>query len=132
MAFDKENNKIILKRDNLPGVDLSVLDLTLLGSVKVRVSKVTKTMYKEHSLTFIGTRDMLNKGDVIQVGNLGLKYRVLKLSKVTDREGYIHRIKRVDNGSTTITDLSNVSVGQTIMIVNRKTFEQIFEEGSQL
>lgn len=124
MDNNKDKNKIILKKEELPGVDMSVSDFTQLHTVQVTWSKVTKKMYKEKRQTFIGLKDTLNVGEVIQVGNLGLKYRVLKLSKVTDTEGYIHRIKRIDDKSITLTDIDAIKEGGKVRIVNRRSFQK--------
>lgn len=120
-----DKDKVILKKPAQPGVDMSITDFTFVSSVKVNWTKVTKLMYKNKYLTFIGTKDQLDVLDVIQVGNLSLKYRVVKLEKMTDREGYIYRIRRIDGGSTTSTDLDAIKVGQKVSIVNRKTFDQM-------
>jgi len=98
-------DKIILKRSELPGVDMSLVDLEMVSTVKILISVVKKPIFKIKGATFIGTKDQLDKMDVIQVGNLGIKYRVVKLQKMTDREGYIYRIRRMDGSSTTILDI---------------------------
>lgn len=126
----KEN--IILKRPALPGVDMSVVDLELVSTVKVRVTIVKKPIYKIKGQTFIGTRDQLDKMDVIQVGSLRLKYRVMKLAKMTDYDGYIYRIKRIDGASTTGLDIDATALGQKVSIVNRPTFDDLFNYACSL
>jgi hypothetical protein len=121
----EDQDKIILKRYELPGVDMSVTDFEMLSTVKVSVTHVTKKMYKSSGQTFIGIKEQLDKGDVIQAGNMEIKYKVIKLVKVTDREGRIYRVKRIDGGHTTQLDLDNIAVGQKVRVVNRKTFEQL-------
>jgi hypothetical protein len=128
----EDQDKIVIKRYEFPGVDMSVNDFEMLSSVKIGVTKVTKKMYKKWKQTFIGTKDQLDDGDVIQVGNLDLKYRVLKHHKITDREGYIYRVRRVDNANTTGLDINNIEVGMKVKIVNRKTFEQLMNYPDEL
>ena len=120
------NNKVILKRSELPGVDMSIVDLELVSTVKVRVTIIKKSIYKIKGQTFIGTRDQLDSMDVIQTGNLKQKYRVMKLVKLTDFDGYIYRIKRLDGTSTTSLDIDATAVGQKVSIVNRPTFDDLF------
>lgn len=121
-----DDNKIILKRSELPGIDMSLVDLEIVGTVKVRVTIIKKKMYVVKGKTFIGTRDQLDNMDVIQLGNFGIKYRVMSLEKMTDYEGYIYRIKRLDGYNTTDLDINATEVGQKVKIVNRQSFEQLF------
>lgn len=120
-----DNDKLIIKTESLPGVDLSVVDLTLVSSVKVGITIVKKVMYKKWGKTYIGVRDQLDAGDVIQVGNLGIKYKVQKLVQLTDREGYIYRVRRVDDANTTQLDIDAIALKDKVRIVSRKTFEQL-------
>jgi hypothetical protein len=122
---NKDKNKIILKRSALPGVDMSISDFTQIHTIKVVWSKVTKKMYKEYKQTFIGLKDKLDAGDVIRVGNLGLSYRVIKLSKFTEKEGFIHRVQRLDGNSTTLTDINAIELGDKVSITSRRSFEQM-------
>lgn len=125
--MDNNKEKIVLKRSALPGVDMSIVDLTQVHTVKVRFTIVKKPMYKVRRQTFIGTRDQLDKMDVIQLGPLKLKYRVLKLAKMTDFDGYIYKIKRIDGEATVGVDIDNADkIGQKVSIVNRPTFENLF------
>lgn len=130
--MEDKNEKVIVKSYAQPGIDLSVVDLTLVSTVKPRFTKVTKLMYKEKWFTYIGTRDQLDVHDVIQVGCLKLKYKVQKLEKMTDREGYIYKIRRIGDHNTTTVDLDNVELGGSIHIVSRKTFDQMFNYACSL
>lgn len=125
MASD-EINKIILKSEHLPGVDLSVLDLRLVSSVKVGITKVTKPIYKVGKLTYIGVKEKLDNGDVIQVGNRALLYKVRRHKKADDKYWNIYEIKRIDGSFTTSLDMEATKVGQKVRIVSRQSFEQIF------
>lgn len=131
--MDNDKGKIILKRSALPGVDMSVVDLELVSTVKIRVTILKKVMYKIRRQTFIGTRDQLDDMDVIQLGSLRLKYRVIKLIKLDDYGGYIYRIKRIDGEPTIGIDIDNASkLGQKINIVNRPTFDDLFNYACSL
>lgn len=127
MDNNDKDEKVILKRSALPGVDMSVVDLELVSTVKVRVTIVKKVMYKIRRQTFIGTRDQLDDLDVIQLGALKRKYRVMKLVRLDDYGGYIYRIKRIDGEPTIGIDIDNANtLGQKVSIVNRPTFDDLF------
>lgn len=124
-----EANKIVMKTTILEGVDMSVNNLEMFTSVRIRWTKVTHTMTKKSGVSFLGTKEQLLPGDIIQVGNLGLKYKVVALKKLEDKpQGYIYRVKRVDGASITSLDIDNILVGQKVEIVSNKTFQQIFEQ----
>lgn len=89
-------------------------------------------MYKVGRFTYIGTKEKLDNGDVIQVGNLGLKYKVRKLKKMDDRYWHIYEIKRIDGNLTTGLDINATKVGQKVLIVSRQTFQQIFNWAESL
>ena len=124
MDYNDDKKKIILKRDSLPGVDMSISDFTQVHTVTVAWTSVTKKMYKKYKQTFIGIKEKLNEGEVIRVGSLGILYRVIKLTEYTDKEGFIHRVQRVDGASTTATDIEAIKVGDKVKITNRRSFEQ--------
>lgn len=124
MEDNNDKKKIILKRDALPGVDMSISDFTQVHTVTVVWTSVTKKMYKKYKQTFIGIKEKLNEGEVIRVGSLGLLYRVIKLTQYTDTEGFIHRVQRVDGASTTATDIDAIEVGDKVKITNRRSFQQ--------
>ena len=128
----EDQDKIVIKRYELPGVDMSLTDFEMVSTVKVLASKVTKKMYKEGGKTFIGTKDQLDVADVIEVGNMKIKYRVVKLHKVSDHDWFIYRVKRVDGANTTSLDIDNIEVGMKVRIVNRRTFEQMMNYPEEL
>lgn len=124
MDYNDDKKKIILKRDALPGVDMSISDFTQVHTVTVVWTNVTKKMYKKYKQTFIGIKEKLNAGEVIRVGSLGLFYRVIKLTEYTEKEGFIHRVQRVDGASTTATDINAIEVGDKVKVTNRRSFQQ--------
>ena len=81
-------------------------------------------MFKKFGQTFIGLKDKLNAGEVIKLGDLGLQYRVIKLTEYTEFEGFIHRVQRVDGALTTTTDIEAIELGDKVKITNRRSFEQ--------
>jgi hypothetical protein len=129
---NNDKKKIILKRDALPGVDMSISDFTQVHTVTVVWTSVTKKMYKKFKQTFIGIKEKLNAGETIRVGNLGLMYRVIKLTEYTENEGFIHRVQRVDGASITGTDIEAIEVGDKVKITNRRSFEQMINYAESL
>jgi hypothetical protein len=125
VEHNEDKNKIILKRSELPGVDMSISDFTMAHTVRVVVSKVTETMYKVGSKTYIGTLDQLDDGEVFQVGSLGLFYKVIKRINSYTAQRYLYQIRRLDGNSTTATDLNAVKSGQKIKLTSRRTFKQM-------
>jgi hypothetical protein len=118
----QEQDKIILKRDRLDGVDKSVSDYSMLASVKVLWTVVTAPMFKKGALAFIGVKERLDDGDIIQVGALALKYRVVKQHKFPRIQGNVYRIKRVDGYNITSLDIEATQKGQKVKILNRRNF----------
>lgn len=118
------SDTLIIRRDFLPGGDKSVIDFEIVGTVKVLRTVITEKMYKVNSKTFIKIKDACMPNEILQLGNLGIRYRTIGLPKVTDN-GYIHRIKRVDGYSTTLTDINATFVGGKVKIKNRRSGQQL-------
>lgn len=119
-------DKVIIKNDSLPGVDMSIKNFELLGSILPTWTYVTKPIWKKLRVTYIGIKQHIQEGDVIQVGKLGTMFRVIKLIKVEGtmrgKGGKIYRIKRADNNLTTDTDIENVSKGDSVRVMGRQNF----------
>lgn len=121
-------DKVKLRRENIEGVQKSFNNLEQLSTVKMLWTKVKTSIYKKKGITFIGTKDPLDVGDVIQTGNYSIKYKVVSERRLSDRGGYIYRIKRADGYNTTSQDIDGSKVGQKVRITNRRTFQQIFND----
>jgi len=127
MSVHSNKETLIIKETQWPGVDKSVNDLTMLHTVRIATTKVTKTIFKKGSTTFIGLKDRLIKGDVIQVGTYERKYRIFDLVKVSDIEGLIYKIRRVDNKPTSSVDLELVLLGDSVKILTVVTKNRLFD-----
>lgn len=124
-----DGEKIVFSNRRREGVDLSIIDFNQVNSVKIVVTKVVKTMYTEKLKTYIGTKDPLQPGEVIQVGNLGLRYKIVSPTKhIVPSGGFLYRIKRIDGASITNTDLSAVAIGQKVKIKSRRSYKQQFDQ----
>lgn len=121
-------DKVKLRRETIEGVQKSFNNLEQLSTVKLLWTKVKTSIYKKKGITYIGTKDPLDVGDVIQTGNYSIKYKIIKEIRLEDRGGYIYRIKRVDGYNTTSQDIDGSKAGQKINVVSRRTFEQIFND----
>jgi hypothetical protein len=114
------SDPLIIRKDFLPGGDKSTIDFEIVGSIKLLYTTVTEKMYKVKSKTYIKIKDACLPNEVIQVGNLGLRYKIIGFAKITDN-GYIQRIKRIDGASTTLTDINATFVGGKVKIKSRRT-----------
>lgn len=126
--MEKEGDKIIMRSNRLQGVQKSFNNLEMVSSVRVGVTKLTSKIFKEKGISYIGTRESLSVGDVIQVGNFSILYKVVKYHKKTDDKGNIYRIKRVDGFNITSLDIDGTKVGQKVIIKNRRSYQDIFND----
>lgn len=121
-------DKIKLRRENIEGVQKSFNNLEQLSTVKLLWTKVKTSIYKKGIITFIGTKDPLDVGDVIQTGNFSIKYKVVSERGLSPKGGHLYRIKRVDGYNTTSHDIDGSKIGQKVRITSRRSFEQIFND----
>ena len=123
-----EADKIILKEDSLPGVVKGAHnDFSLASDIPPAWTVITKSMWKKKGLTFVGVKQFANEvGDIIQMGKLGKKYRILQFVKREGtrmgKGGDILRIKRIDNNTTTNPDLENSLKGDKVLVMGRKSY----------
>lgn len=120
-------DKIIIKRVRLEGQDLSLIDFRQVASVPMSVIKVSGPMFKKGLQTFITLAEGVEPGDIIQVGNYGIKYKIVKFAKMTVK-GRLFRVIRVDGFNITQHDIDGIKIGQKARVVSRKSFTQLFEE----
>lgn len=121
-----EENKIVLKNTRLPGVDLSLHDIYQVSSVRTHKTVVVEKMFKKGKSAYIGIKENAESGEIIQTGNLGLKYRIMGATvKVLPYGGYRFKVKRVDGFNITLTDIDAISVGDKVKFKSRRNFIQI-------
>ena len=126
-----KDEKIIVKKNNLPGVDLSLVDISLFSSVKVIYTKVVAPMYKKGHYGYIALKDRLDNGDVIQVGDYKILYRILGQMRFSPEGGILHKVKRVDAFNITSQDIQGIHTGNTARITNRRSYDQIMAQISK-
>lgn len=119
-------DKIIIRTEFIEGGNIAAYDYSLLSSVKVAWTKVVVPIYTKSHMAFIGVKDALLPQEVIQVGNLDFKYKIIgPLVQVLPTGGFIYRIKRVDGFNVTSTDITATFVGGKVKIKNRRSFKQL-------
>jgi hypothetical protein len=124
-----QNNPVIVKSSSWPGIDRSIVDFDTATSVKVAKSKVILSLYKKGALSFIGIQDGLQSGEVIQTGDLGIKYKIIGGAiKMLPTGGFLYRVKRVDGFNITLTDINASHVGDIVKIKNRRSFQQQIDQ----
>lgn len=107
------------------GLDMSTHDLSLMSSVRVAWTVVTDKMFKKGSRTFIGLKETLNPGEVIQTGNLKVKYKIVNMESISKSGWFLYCIKRVDGNYIASIDIDNSNVKDKVRITNRRTFNQL-------
>lgn len=113
-----EDKKIIVRREVLPGVDMSVSDFSYAFSTPVAWTEVVRPIFKQRGIWLIGLKENLNVRDVIQMVGYPTKYKIIKLVRVLD-DCKLYRIKRVDDFPITNVDTSTITKGQRVRIKNR-------------
>ncbi len=111
------------KFEQWDGPHMHTFDFTQLHTSPPTVSICTKPIWKKSSMAFIGVKQNMLPGEVIRVGNLGIKYKIVSVVS-RDEDGFHYRIKRVDGASITSLDIDATKKGDKVKIVNRRTFQQ--------
>jgi hypothetical protein len=119
---------VTFKAHSRGGFDYSFNNLEMLSSVKMVWNTITKPIFKERSRAFIGLKEFMDDGDVIQAGIYDKLYRIVKFEKMDPKGGNIYEIHRVDNASITEFDIDATKKGQKVKIKNRKSFQQMFND----
>jgi len=119
---------VTFKAHNRGGFDYSFNNLETLASVKMVWNVVTRPIFKERSRAFIGLKEFMDDGDVIQVGIYDKLYRIVKFEKMDPKGGNLYEIHRVDNANITDFDIDATKKGQKVKIKNRKSYEQMFND----
>jgi hypothetical protein len=117
--------KIIVK-NQYNNAEYSTNDLTPLYAVAVSITNTITDIHKKHRKALVGIREHLNVGEVISVGNIPKKYRIVSVEgPVKGKIGKLYRIKRVDGAFITEFDAENSPVGSKVKVLTRKSYEQL-------
>lgn len=118
MSADKDQEPIIIKRENMEGVDKTYFDYTMFSTIPIAVTKVTRKLEKRKQYVTIGLKENLHVGNIIQLIYSGLQYKIIKFVRVSE-QGRIYRIKRTDGSNITGFDINSISVGDKVRIKSR-------------
>lgn len=121
------DDKIIIKQYSQSAVSKAVLTTWNLSTVRVAKGKITFPITLIKNKYYFSSDLNLKGGDIIKIGKeIETKYRVLD-DGVYNRQGMrLYRIKRLDNASMTVLDISNSKKG-TIVFLNTPSDKEIFE-----
>ena len=126
-------DKFRVNERSWPGIDKSIVDFSAVHTSKVMVTKVLIPLYKKGIIAYIGIKDLLLAGEIIQVGNLGQKYKIIGgAKKVLPRGGYLFRVKRIDGFNITSTDMGAIFEGDKVKIKSRRSFKQQFDQAVEI
>jgi|AntRauTorcE11897_2_1112592.scaffolds.fasta_scaffold120430_2 hypothetical protein len=126
-AEDKNKDKIIIKDDQLLGVDKSIYDYSYAFSNKVAWTKIINNPYKEYKRTYIELYENLEVGDIIQTFYSSTTYKVLKFQKMADY-GRVYKIARTDGMPFVQVDFDNLKKGRKVKIKNRGVNNGMFSK----
>lgn len=112
-----------------PGIDRSLVDFDQVQTVPMAITKVVEPLFKQGLKSFIGTKERLDVGEIIQVGNLNQKYKVVVAkNKMLVGGGFRNQVVRADGYNITMTDINAISIGDKVKIKSRKTFQKRLED----
>ena len=127
MSVDKNDDKVIIRRENLPGIDKSIFDHSYAFSTPIAWAKVTIDSYKKGAISYVGLDQNLNVGDIIQPTNTNSTYKVVKFQKIVKKDR-IYKIVRTDGYPLVALDLDKLVKGRKLKIKNRAGIRERFNE----
>lgn len=93
-----------------------------LNEYELNVLKVAKEgMFIQKGKVFLAVNEGLRVGEILQIGDIPMKYKVIGKVRFTQKGNKCYRIKRLDNTLIQGLDISNAKQGAKIIVINRKT-----------
>ena len=93
-----------------------------LNEYELNVIKVAKEgMFIEKGKVFLTVNEGLRIGEILQIGDIPMKYKVIGKVKFTKKGNRCYQIKRIDNTLIQGLDISNAKEGAKIIVINRRT-----------
>lgn len=93
-----------------------------LNEYELNVIKVAKEgMFIEKGKVFLTVNEGLRIGEILQIGDIPMKYKIIGKVKFTKKGNRCYRIKRIDNTLIQGLDISNAKEGAKIIVINRRT-----------
>lgn len=101
--------------------------------VPLNITYVSERMDLEKGKWVITLKSFLNKGEVISIGKLNLKYRIIRekgFSKTLNLPKY--EIRKICGNLFSTVDEDNAKVGAKVKIINRKTEAKVLAIANNL
>ena len=93
-----------------------------LNEYELNVVKVAKEgMFIEKGNVYLAVNEGFRIGEILRIGDIPMKYKIIGKSKFTKKGNRCYRIKRIDNTLIQGLDISNAKEGAKIIVINRKT-----------
>lgn len=93
-----------------------------LNEYELNVIKVAKEgMFIEKGKVFLTVNEGLRIGEILQIGDIPMKYKIIGKVKFTKKGNRCYQIKRIDNTLIQGLDISNAKEGAKIIVINRRT-----------
>lgn len=93
-----------------------------LNEYELNVIKVAKEgMFIEKGKVFLAVNEGLRIGEILQIGDIPMKYKIIGKVKFTKKGNRCYRIKRIDNTLIQGLDISNAKEGTKVFVTSRKT-----------
>ena len=93
-----------------------------LNEYELNVLKVAKEgMFIKKGKVYIAINDGLRVGELIRIGDIPMKYRIVKEAWFTQQGNRCYQIKRWDDTLIQGLDLTNAKSGAKVIVVGRKS-----------
>lgn len=128
--MENDPQKIVFKSTRLPGVDKALVDFEVVSTTPICMTRVLTNMFREKSRVYIGLTERIMAGEVVQIGQFKIKYKIVKgiTGYLSKPKGYLYQIRRADGNIITDTDINAVEVGKFAIIKSRRGTNQIREQ----
>lgn len=115
------------------GVDMSIIDMVYNGDYNFLMkTKVIKQLYQKQNISFLGVKDSLQIGEVIEVGNLSLSYKIVSFKQALPQGGFVYRVKRTDGSDIDQTDTNNAPKGAKVRMKSRRSIKQKIQQLNEM
>lgn len=99
-----------------------------LTSVRARRGRITSPIFLHKDKYYLQCNLSLMAGDIVRIGDLDVKYRILDRGKLLSRKGGIsYRLKRLDEEPISQIDIDNSKKGAQIHLKNTPTSDEVLQ-----
>lgn len=93
-----------------------------LNEYELNVLKTAKEgMFIKNGKVFLSVNDGLRVGEILRIGDIPMKYKVIGKMLFTQKGNRCYRIKRLDGTLIQGLDISNAKEGTKVFVTSRKT-----------